>query len=157
MFVTLKLNASAKSYYLRLWQGGGRGVETFWESNKNIIWDGNTKRRGGIAGSKAWLIKGLVFDGASKEGEMNARTSRRLAINQNSVIDLVIDTCDGSAATLGTVDGRKVHARMQSPVAFVITLCLTLAMEVWWSWKCCLSWDSHPFIYRLSYRKMHRP
>lgn len=40
---------------------------------------------------------------------MNARqTSRRLAINHNHVID----TCNGSAATLGTVDGRKVHARM---------------------------------------------
>lgn len=29
--------------------------------------DGNTKRREGIAGSKAWLIKGSVFDGASEE------------------------------------------------------------------------------------------
>lgn len=61
--------------------------------------DGNTKRREGIAGSKAWMIKGLMFDGAS---ELNARrTSRRLAINHNHVID-----------TLGIVDGRKVDARM---------------------------------------------
>lgn len=66
--------------------------------------DGNTKRREGIAGSKAWMIKGLMFDGAS---ELNARrTSRRLAINHNHVID-----------TLGTVDGRKVHARMHRGLA----------------------------------------
>lgn len=69
------------------------------------------------------MIKDLVFDVTvrAKRSEMNARTSRRLAINHSPVIAFVIDTCVGSIATLGTVDGRKVHARMyRGPVLFCL-------------------------------------